>query len=264
MIFHFLILACFLLLLNCCHSFKIHDYSRKGDFDGVKAEIENGVDVNIQEDFTQMTPLMVSCIHNQTNIVKYLLFEKNANVHITDKNRYTPIDGASYKGATEIVKLLLKYEPNLINYKQIIDGFNPLHRVAFGRIHEQGIETAKILLEFGFPINDQTTTELQTPLMIACKNGNVGLVKIFVSSKNIQINQIDDLGQTALHKATKIANKDIVEVLLQNGIDTQIKDKEGKIARDFAPQSGVKRLPWNLFDELENKYKNNNDNKNEL
>ena len=52
--------------------------------------------------------------------------------------------------------------------------------------------------------------------------------------KNIQkINDQDEKGWTALHYAVHLKNSDAVDILIEHGIDTSLKDKKGKKAMDL-------------------------------
>ena len=57
-------------------------------------------------------------------------------------------------------------------------------------------------------------------------------------SGKININQLDKLGRNALHYASKEGHREVVEFLIQRGIDISTKDKESKNALHFASFNG--------------------------
>jgi ankyrin repeat protein len=48
--------------------------------------------------------------------------------------------------------------------------------------------------------------------------------------RNVEINSLDADGNTPLHLAGKIKNKEIISLLLNNGADTQYKNNFGEVA----------------------------------
>ena len=74
---------------------------------------------------------------------------------------------------------------------------------------------------------------LNSNLHISVINDSIKLVKYFLDKK-LDPNSVNDEGKTPLHLAMKKGNKDIIELLIKNGADTQFKDKKGKIPIDYA------------------------------
>ena len=74
---------------------------------------------------------------------------------------------------------------------------------------------------------------LNSNLHISVLNNSIKLVKYFLDKK-LDPNSVNDEGKTPLHLAMKKGNKDIIELLIKNGADTQFKDKKGKIPIDYA------------------------------
>ena len=77
---------------------------------------------------------------------------------------------------------------------------------------------------------------MQSPLLIASIEGDEDIVKLLLTAKNIDTNQIDGkYGQTVLSIACEQGKKQIVQLLLEHEkIDINIKDKNGDAAIDYA------------------------------
>jgi hypothetical protein len=82
-------------------------------------------------------------------------------------------------------------------------------------------------------------------LHIAVKNNSIKMVKYFLDKK-ISPNEVNQDGQTPLHFALKKGNKEIIDLLIKNGGDLNIKDNKGKKPFDYGSKEIIK------FFQLEN------------
>ena len=84
-----------------------------GDYDAVRALIEEGQDVNIKS--SGLTPLMFAARHNKTEIAK-LLIENGAKLKLkSDRNGFTALKWAEASNAKEtyaVIKNALQQEKN--------------------------------------------------------------------------------------------------------------------------------------------------------
>lgn len=79
------------------------------------------------------------------------------------------------------------------------------------------IDTVRRLLELGADISMPDAHGI-TPLMLAAENGYTEIVELLVSS-HAQINAMAKDNSTAISRATKTANHEIMQLLLDNGAD---------------------------------------------
>jgi ankyrin repeat protein len=76
-----------------------------------------------------------------------------------------------------------------------------------------------------------------SPLMYATRNGHTNLVEELIQA-GVNINRQDQTGETALIIACRCGFKDIAELLLTNGADYKIKKDDNKTALVVAIENG--------------------------
>jgi ankyrin repeat protein len=149
-----------------------------------------------------------------------LLLDAGADVNAPDCPAYDVYRG--YLGVTtlqavvesrsvEIVQMLLDAGAN-IN----IPRCSPL--LSAVQTREPNIALVRVLIAVGTDVND--TREL--PLIIAAvEMGNIDLVVLFLAA-SANVNAIDSSNRTALEVVVKYRHKDLVQVLLDAGVDVNI------------------------------------------
>ena len=85
----------------------LHDAAIKGQFHVAKILLQNGADVNANDNY-QWTPLHLAAYYGDSKIAK-LLLENGALVNAKNIDGKTPIHLAANKGHSEVVEILLKY-----------------------------------------------------------------------------------------------------------------------------------------------------------
>ena len=225
--------------LNSLLCFCLQNYLNKKNFlDQIKLLIYKGANIdtiyrniyelspNISpkvEDNHDITLLMYACLYNDFKLVEIFISKKSINA--VDKN-----------GKNALFYLLSK--PN--NNNQKLD-----------------VETAKIiklLINNDININCEAKYELgnkiikQSPLSLAANNN------YFISFKELlnngaNLNFITEPeGDTILHIAVKKINHEMIKLILKmNNINLEIKNKEGKSARDLALEIEPDSIIYNLI-----------------
>jgi ankyrin repeat protein len=115
---------------------------------------------------------------------------------------------AAYKGDVETVKEILATNPD----KNVRDSFGrtALHDAMF----QKNMEVIRLLLEYGFDVNDASPINGYTPLHDAVLVNNVDAAKLlleFGADKTIK----DTEGFTPLDRARKTGKREMVLLLLQ-------------------------------------------------
>ena len=112
-------------------------------------------------------------------------------------------------------------------------------------VQEGHIEVVKFLLDKGANIEFKDKTEGFSILDYAM-NDHTGKVLELLISYGVNVNGKSSNG-SVLHTATSFEMIEVVKILLKNGIDTSIKDSDGKTALDFAKETENQEL-ISLFD----------------
>ena len=125
---------------------------------------------------------------NNKNVIE----KKDIEIDFKNKDGYTPLMIASYKGNTDIVKLLLEYNASI----------------------------------------DMTNDNNYTALIYACIYGRADVVKILLEHKsNMYIEtKLENNHLTALMIACSQNYTEIARILLENGYDPNYKNKKGETA----------------------------------
>ena len=132
------------------------------------------------------------------------------------------IHDAAAKGDLEIVKMLLKANPDLVNNKDK-NGWTPLRSAAV-MDHR---DVAEFLLSSKADVNTRDNRG-DTPLHTAAQFDYKDMAALLLAYK-ADVNAMDtNNGYTPLHRAAFGGHKDIAELLLTNKADVDAKDKRGE------------------------------------
>uniref|UniRef100_A0A146KXB4 Oxysterol-binding protein n=3 Tax=Lygus hesperus TaxID=30085 RepID=A0A146KXB4_LYGHE len=177
---------------------------------------------------------------------------------------WTPLHLASYFGHREVVQLLLDHDVDINAVNDV--GDTALHKAAFigredlvilllarnadvnirngeGRTaRDVGVEDGdtKRLLEAAEKTDSRRKEEA---LLSAARNGDlVKISNLLKSERPPNINCVDSLGNTALHCASYRGHKEAAVSLLQNGIDSTIKNIRGQTALMLARDAHMSQV----------------------
>ncbi|XP_037871202.1 uncharacterized protein LOC101743013 isoform X2 [Bombyx mori] len=227
--------------------------------------LRRGPGPNVQDD-NGYTPLHHACLNGHKDIVRVLL-SLDASPCITDKKGATPLHLAAFRGDSEIVRMLLAHSNPRVNIDQQtcdhetalliaahfgyvdvvaqlmakgadvtvknISNENALDLAAqYGRL-----ETVKHLLRVRPQLVDQYRHSRRaqvfssTPLHRASKHGRKDVVEALIEA-GVDLN-IRTYDGTPLHEAARYGRASVVHVLLKNGADLNIKDRRGNTVYDL-------------------------------
>ena len=204
----------------------------------------NSIDIN-RGNKDGLTPLLIASTRGDSEILKLLLAHDGSDVNqsfLLDNNNLTLLKYAITTGNIEIVKVLVSFGANIheapingmsaldvakkmgqkkvLNYlKGIIrDGDELLDRLESG-IETKDLNHIKPLLDRD-ELANYVNKEGETPLTLACYQGNKDIVKILLKKDRININHGNKFSQTPLVLASFNGFKEIVRLLLShNAID---------------------------------------------
>lgn len=204
------------------------------------------------------------------SLVEYLI-SKGLSLKDTDQNGNTIFDYAAKKGNVELLKTLrnkkVKHTPNALLfaaqgarrfankievYKYLVEevkikpnvvnkeGQNVLHFIV--RNGNQS-EIVQYFIDKKVSVN-QVDKNGNTPFMEASKTKDMAVLQMLLPKNDV--NFANKMGETALTNATQFSSAEVVEFLLKNKANAQIKDKKGNnlayyLIESYRPQANEKQ-----------------------
>ncbi len=196
----------------------LREVVRGGCLDSVLALLNEGVDVNIQDDDGD-TALHIAAAEDRLDIVQALL-NAGADVSIKNFKSATSLCMAAKNGNLEMASLLLDAEEDIeVSCEE--GEWGPVHYAAL-RNHS---DVVLLLLNRGYEADAQDTIGM-TPLHIAAENNSLDVLKVLLN-RVADINVKDEDGCTPLCLAALHGNFDVVDLLVENKADLDAVDQDG-------------------------------------
>jgi len=208
------------------------------DFELIKDIFENsliGVNyVDKPERISNKSALHHAAWNGKDKVVEFLL-EIGADPNIKSRSTfgYTPLHCSAEQGHSKVIELLLKAGADVHAQDDDPDtdegGFTPLYIAIRGGY----TQIVKLLLEAGSNPNAKTNNGI-TPLHIATMSEEPEIFSILLNS-GANPNAIDEIEYSVLHWLfeMQIVNFDFTFLILESGVNTDLKNYEGKTALDM-------------------------------
>ncbi|XP_046340859.2 putative ankyrin repeat protein RF_0381 [Haliotis rufescens] len=165
--------------------------------------------------------LIDACLHGDLRQVKYILSQGRANINTRGQNGTTPVMIAAVKGHREMFELLVKKGSDLSLLDD--DDNNILHLAC----REGNVEIVKYIHSQKIIDIESRGAFEETPLMFAAEFGK-GEVFSYLMEVGANIYKVDRDSENILHLSCKGGNVEIVDyVLKQNVIDLNSREKKG-------------------------------------
>lgn len=194
--------------------------------------LESGADTNKTALANGMTALHIACRSNDDSFVQKLL-ESGANPNTKDINGDMPLHYASQRDYIRILDDLLAAGVDIGPKNK--NGQTPLHFAAKG-LHWLSL---RWLIQNGADINVQDN-DGRTPLFLATEaTEHLEGVNVENVEENNENEENNDYDQEVENVKAAIR---IVKLLLANGADKTIADKDGRVALDVAENEALRRL----------------------
>ncbi|MBR3632012.1 MAG: ankyrin repeat domain-containing protein [Elusimicrobiaceae bacterium] len=204
---------------------------KTNDADRVRTLIYANVDVN-ERNYAGITPLTIAAEKGNMEIIKKLIEEGGASINTPSSYGVTPLIAAAAAGNREVVGYLLA------------NGADPTAKDDLG----------KTALLHAMPANDKKLTESlvsqnnrainlpdntgNTPLIYAAKNGAEDNIKVLLKYKANPDYQNPTNGLSALASAAAAGQERAAQLLVNNGANINLQDKEGRTAVFYAAENG--------------------------
>ncbi|CAF1563132.1 unnamed protein product [Rotaria sp. Silwood1] len=239
----------------------LHHAVRNSALDAIEFLLDNGVD-DVRLTKQQEAPIHLAVIHNQLKALELLLSKRPERVNLGGERDKTPLHYAALIDNVDAAKILTNHNARLCqpcsagSYPIHIAALNssnrvfshlfaiakslgyhtehllnfcdaenhrPLHSSVIGG----NIEAIEICLKNGGKIDDQQE-DLSTPVHLASTQGSLEILKLMFNCqselKSRVIRMTDIQGMTPLHKAAMGDHVDVIEFLLEEGADIDVRD----------------------------------------
>jgi ankyrin repeat protein len=180
------------------------------------------------------TALMAAASQGDTELVRVLL-NAGADVNARNQTDGTPLIYAAAAGADETVRLLLANGAHLNH--QSVNGWSAV-MIAAAKGHAALVE---LLGRRGADVNLPDIYGW-TPLMRAAYNGHGAVVSVLLRQPGIELERLNDHGQTVLHLAVIQGQVAVVRQLLVYGARTDAKDFAGNTPRSISVALGNQQI----------------------
>ena len=179
--------------------------------------LAGGIDVNVRQENSNATVLMVASSYEGYSDMIELLIKRGADVNAQSSDGKTALMWAA-DNAPDAVETLLNYRANV--KLKMNDGMTAFLQSVFGILSGKVSTTVcDLLLKKGANVNDELTSISAsgwTALHFAAINGDVELVKYLIR-KGANVNHKSSEGSSALYLAKQNSYKEIVKILKKAG-----------------------------------------------
>lgn len=201
---------------------KLHRAAAAGDIEKMLSLVKKGADVNASSLLDGITALHLSARHGVFDGAEFLI-RNGADVNAREKASETPLHWASGRGHAEVIRLLIR-NGALLDARAGVFGETPLHEAAWAGHRE----AAEVLLEYGASAA-AADWKGANPLHWACAGkGHARTIKLLIEN-GVQVNAPGGaMEETPLHAAARADNHAAAGILIDEGADTGLKDRDGR------------------------------------
>ncbi|XP_067660904.1 ankyrin repeat domain-containing protein 50-like [Haliotis asinina] len=206
-----------------------------GNKDLVQLFVDKGADVSLL-DKTGDNILHCACRGGGAEVLKYILSKDMVDINSLGHRKRTPVIVAAERGQKEVVELLVKHGADLSLSER--SGGNILHHVC-QRGH---YKLVKYVLSLNMVDIHSRWWMKRTPVMVAAKYGHKEVVKLLVNH-GANLLQSDKRGDNILHLVCFAGHSDIVKYILSlNSVNINSRGWKGRTPVMVAAERGHKEV----------------------
>ncbi|PFH63349.1 hypothetical protein XA68_13806 [Ophiocordyceps unilateralis] len=216
--------------------FPLHTAARLGQVAKAEALLQTDPKLSRCKDGDGRYPIHWAASSNALDIVVLLANQASFDPDVQDGSGWSPLMiSASVPDSEPVLKLLLQKGAD-VNEKNN-SSQTALHFVA----SKKNLDVARLLLGANPSASSRVCDNRgQYPIHRAAAAGSVPMVRLLLQNRS-PISPIDIEGFTPLHHAIAEGHGDVAVVLLEEGADFTIKNSDGELALDLAPDKEVRR-----------------------
>ena len=198
----------------------------------VQLLLDHGANVNATRKSDKTTALIVAAAKDHSQIVQ-LLFDHGVNVNATTTTGRTALIVAAAKGYNQIVQLLLD------NGADMSEGTNSNETALMNAVQHGHSHIVQLLLDNDADVNARTNSG-ETALYAAAKRDKTADIVQLLLDNNANINTGNRQYQPLIAAATN-ESVAVLQLLIDRGANTEVKDEEGRTALHCAVWYGKER-----------------------
>lgn len=184
---------------------------------------------NITDESSQ-TPLSCTAHEGDLQIMEYLLHQPDVQMNTVEEFKQPPLWSATSQGHVQVVQRLLQCHQINVNQGQATY-WSPL----WAAIEGDHPHVAMQLLCCGTQLDVNAQTYLdESTLSLAAFKGHLCVVERLLQDRQVDPNDINKMGHTAVWWAASAGQINVVAWLLKDHVLTQLKDENGKDTLDAA------------------------------
>jgi ankyrin repeat protein len=160
-----------------------------------------------------------------------------------DVRGWTPLHYASRFSDQDIIEFLL--QKGFRCDAQTISSYNCLHLAACNK----NIGVIKLIWD-NFGNGDKNAKDFKgfAPIHLASAKGHISIVKYLLDQSDIEKQPLNQDQSNPLHEAVMFKQKEVVELLLKNGLDKNLKNKKGETPKMLAKHIVTQSNGWEIND----------------
>ena len=160
-----------------------------------------------------------------------------------DVRGWTPLHYASRFSDQDIIEFLL--QKGFCCDAQTISRYNCLHLAACNK----NIGVIKLIWD-NFGNGDKNAKDFKgfAPIHLASAKGHISIVKYLLDQSDIEKQPLNQDQSNPLHEAVMFKQKEVVELLLKNGLDKNLKNKKGETPKMLAKHIVTQSNGWEIND----------------
>ncbi|KAF4594502.1 ankyrin repeat domain containing protein [Ophiocordyceps camponoti-floridani] len=217
--------------------FPLHTAARLGYVAKAEALLEADPKLSWRKDYDGRYPIHWAASSNTLDIVVLLAKQDSFDPDVQDDSGWSPLMiSASVPDSEPVLQILLQKGAD-VNEKNN-SSQSALHFVA----SKKNLDVARLLLGAKPPASTRVRDNRgQYPIHRAAAVGSVPMIRLLLQSDS-PINAADVEGFTPLHHAIAEGHGDAAVVLLEKGADFTVKNGDGELALDLAPDKEIRRF----------------------